>query len=76
MISVTLADKFGATYDRYRQSVLRWIPCLKPYRENDSGSRKTNDIGDVQFLSKHAKTFKISASRGWFGMIKSIKQRH
>jgi protein-S-isoprenylcysteine O-methyltransferase Ste14 len=26
----SLADKFGAPYERYRKSVQRWIPHLKP----------------------------------------------
>jgi len=30
-----LADQFGETYEQYRKSVPRWIPRLKPYREND-----------------------------------------
>ena len=38
MEEALLADKFGATYKRYLKSVPRWIPRLKPYRENDSES--------------------------------------
>ena len=30
-----LEDKFGETYQQYRKSVPRWIPRLKPYRDND-----------------------------------------
>ena len=30
-----LTEKFGSTYERYRQSVPRWIPRLKPYKDND-----------------------------------------
>ncbi len=29
-----LADQFGETYEQYRKSVPRWIPRLKPYRNN------------------------------------------
>ena len=32
-----LTKKFGASYKRYRKSVRRWIPCLTPYRDNESG---------------------------------------
>ena len=39
MEETLLADKFGATYKQYLKSVPRWIPRLKPYRENDSESR-------------------------------------
>jgi len=28
-----LAEKFGASYEAYRQSVPRWIPKLKPYEK-------------------------------------------
>ena len=31
-----LANKFGETYERYCNSVSRWIPGLRPYREEDS----------------------------------------
>ena len=34
-----LADKFGAAYEQYRNSVPRWIPCLKPYKDDDSESQ-------------------------------------
>ncbi len=34
-----LADRFGATYEQYCKSVPRWIPRLKPYRENGSESQ-------------------------------------
>jgi protein-S-isoprenylcysteine O-methyltransferase Ste14 len=30
-----LANKFGESYEQCRKSVRRWIPRLKPYREND-----------------------------------------
>jgi protein-S-isoprenylcysteine O-methyltransferase Ste14 len=33
-----LAYKFGAAYEQYRNSVPRWIPRLKPYKDNDSES--------------------------------------
>ena len=33
-----LASEFGAEYDRYRNSVPRWIPRLTPYRDKDSES--------------------------------------
>ena len=36
--NVLLADKFGAAYEQYRNSVPRWIPRLKPHKEDDSGS--------------------------------------
>ena len=39
MEEALLADRFGATYKRYLESVPRWIPRLKPYRENDSDNR-------------------------------------
>jgi protein-S-isoprenylcysteine O-methyltransferase Ste14 len=31
-----LADKFGAEYEQYRNSVPRWIPRFKPYRDTYS----------------------------------------
>jgi len=31
-----LADKFGAAYEQYRNSVPRWIPRLKPCKDNGS----------------------------------------
>ena len=31
-----LSEKFGATYEQYRNSVPRWIPRLKPYKGNAS----------------------------------------
>ena len=34
-----LADQFGATYKQYCNSVPRWIPRLKPYKENNSESQ-------------------------------------
>lgn len=33
-----LADKFGSEYENYRKRVPRWIPRLKPYRDNNSES--------------------------------------
>lgn len=39
MEEALLADKFGAAYEQYRNSVPRWIPRLKPYKENDSESQ-------------------------------------
>jgi len=30
-----LRSKFGATYERYRKSVPRWIPRLRPYRDDE-----------------------------------------
>jgi protein-S-isoprenylcysteine O-methyltransferase Ste14 len=33
-----LADKYGVTYKRYRNSVRRWISRLTPYREKNSES--------------------------------------
>ena len=36
-----LEEKFGATYQRYLESVPRWIPRLTAYRENDSENRCT-----------------------------------
>lgn len=38
MEEMLLADKFGAAYEQYRNSVPRWIPRLKPHKEDDSGS--------------------------------------
>ena len=39
MEETLLAEKFGATYEQYRNSVPRWIPRLKPYEDNESMSR-------------------------------------
>lgn len=39
MEETVLAEKFGATYEQYRNSVPRWIPRLKPYEDNESMSR-------------------------------------
>ena len=36
MEETILAEKFGARYVQYRKSVPRWIPRLKPYKENVS----------------------------------------
>lgn len=33
-----LDDRFGSTYERYREAVPRWIPRLKPYDVNDGES--------------------------------------
>ena len=33
-----LANEFGAEYDRYRNSVPRWIPRLTPYQDKDPES--------------------------------------
>ena len=33
-----LASEFDAEYDRYRNSVPRWIPRLTPYRDKNSES--------------------------------------
>jgi protein-S-isoprenylcysteine O-methyltransferase Ste14 len=30
-----LTYQFGETYEQYRKSVPRWIPRIKPYREDD-----------------------------------------
>lgn len=34
-----LTEKFGADYKQYRNSVPRWIPRLKPYRDKELESR-------------------------------------
>lgn len=39
MEETLLADKFGAAYEQYRNSVPRWIPRLTPYKANDSESQ-------------------------------------
>jgi protein-S-isoprenylcysteine O-methyltransferase Ste14 len=39
MEETLLADKFGTSYERYRNSVPRWIPRLKPYRNNNTESQ-------------------------------------
>jgi len=39
MEETLLADKFGTSYERYRNSVPRWIPRLKPYRDNNTESQ-------------------------------------
>jgi protein-S-isoprenylcysteine O-methyltransferase Ste14 len=36
MEETQLADKFGKSYEQYRNSVPRWIPRLKPYRDNNA----------------------------------------
>ena len=33
-----LSNTFGESYQRYRKSVRRWIPRLKPYKDNNSES--------------------------------------
>ena len=33
-----LKGEFGEAYEQYRRAVPRWIPHLKPYKENDSES--------------------------------------
>ena len=35
MEETLLAEKFGASYEQYHDSVPRWIPRLKPYRGNN-----------------------------------------
>ncbi len=39
MEETILADKFGAAYEQYCNSVPRWIPRLKPNKDNDSESQ-------------------------------------
>ena len=39
MEETLLADKFGSSYEQYRNSVPRWIPRLKPYRDNNTESQ-------------------------------------
>ena len=34
-----LAEEFGSTYKQYCNSVPRWIPRLKPYKDNNSKSQ-------------------------------------
>ena len=34
-----LAEEFGSTYKQYCNSVPRWIPRLKPYKDNNSESQ-------------------------------------
>jgi len=34
-----LSNIYGGAYHRYRKSVGRWIPRLRPYRKNDSASQ-------------------------------------
>jgi protein-S-isoprenylcysteine O-methyltransferase Ste14 len=36
MEETQLADKFGKSYEQYRDSVPRWIPRLKPYRDSNA----------------------------------------
>ena len=38
-----LTDKFGDTYEQYRKCVPRWIPCLTPYRKDESESLEPTD---------------------------------
>lgn len=40
MEETLLAEKFGAAYEQYRHSVPRWIPRLKPYKDNDRERNK------------------------------------
>jgi len=39
MEETLLAEKFGASYEQYRNSVPRWIPRITPYKENNSESK-------------------------------------
>ena len=39
MEEAILSEKFGATYDQYRNSVPRWIPRVKPYKGDASESQ-------------------------------------
>ena len=39
MEEALLSETFGTAYERYRNSVPRWIPRLKPYKGNDSESQ-------------------------------------
>jgi len=39
MEETLLADKFGTSYERYRNRVPRWIPRLRPYRDNNTESQ-------------------------------------
>jgi protein-S-isoprenylcysteine O-methyltransferase Ste14 len=39
MEETPLSEKFGAVYEQYRNSVPRWVPRLRPYKENESESQ-------------------------------------
>jgi protein-S-isoprenylcysteine O-methyltransferase Ste14 len=39
MEETLLAEKFGASFEQYRNSVPRWIPRITPYKKNDSESK-------------------------------------